>query len=133
VIAWEGEGQWQDYPGGYSDMVAQRGHGVRAREDAARKNIPAPAAAKPAVAAAPARKKLSFKDQHELDTLPAKMRKLEAEAAKLKEILADPGLYARDRARFDKAMELLARSEAQLAEAEERWLELEMLREEAES
>ncbi|RKK02625.1 ATP-binding cassette domain-containing protein [Pseudoroseomonas wenyumeiae] len=132
VIAWEGEGQWQDYPGGYSDMVAQRGHGVRAREDAARKSTPAPAAAKPAAAAAPARKKLSFKDQHELDTLPAKMRKLEAEAAKLKEILADPGLYARDRARFDKATELLARSEAQLAEAEERWLELEMLREEAE-
>jgi ATP-binding cassette subfamily F protein uup len=106
---------------------------VRAREDAARKSAPAPAAAKPATAAAPARKKLSFKDQHELDTLPAKMRKLEAEAAKLKEILADAGLYARDRARFDKAMELLARSEAQLAEAEERWLELEMLREEAES
>jgi ATP-binding cassette subfamily F protein uup len=133
VIAWEGEGQWQDYPGGYSDMVAQRGHGVRAREDAARKSAPAPAAAKLATAAAPARKKLSFKDQHELDTLPARMRKLEAEAAKLKEILADPGLYARDRARFDKATELLARSEAQLAEAEERWLELEMLREEAES
>lgn len=133
VIAWEGEGQWQDYPGGYSDMVAQRGHGVQAREDAARKSAPSPAAAKATPAAAPARKKLSFKDQHELDTLPARMRKLEAEAAKLKEILADPGLYARDRARFDKATELLARSETQLAEAEERWLELEMLREEAES
>ncbi|MBO1076797.1 ATP-binding cassette domain-containing protein [Roseomonas marmotae] len=132
VIAWEGEGRWQDYAGGYSDMVAQRGHGVRAREDAARKQAPAPAA-KSAPAAAPSRKKLSFKDQHELDTLPARMRKLEAEAAKLKEILADPGLYARDRARFDKATELLARTETALAEAEERWLELEMLREEAES
>jgi ATP-binding cassette subfamily F protein uup len=132
VIAWEGEGRWQDYAGGYSDMVAQRGHGVRAREDAARKPAPAATPAKPA-ATAPARKKLSFKDQHELDTLPARMRKLEAEAAKLKEILADPGLYSRDRARFDKATELLARSETQLAEAEERWLELEMLREEAES
>jgi ATP-binding cassette subfamily F protein uup len=132
VIAWEGEGRWQDYAGGYSDMVAQRGHGVRAREDAARKPAPAAIPAKPA-ATAPARKKLSFKDQHELDTLPARMRKLEAEAAKLKEILADPGLYSRDRARFDKATELLARSETQLAEAEERWLELEMLREEAES
>jgi ATP-binding cassette subfamily F protein uup len=132
VIAWEGEGRWQDYAGGYSDMVAQRGHGVRARDDAARKSAPAPSA-KPAAAATASRKKLSFKDQHELDTLPAKMRKLEAEAAKLKEILADPGLYARDRARFDKATELLVRSETALAEAEERWLELEMLREEAES
>ncbi|EHL98307.1 ABC transporter, ATP-binding protein [Acetobacteraceae bacterium AT-5844] len=134
VIAWEGEGRWQDYPGGYSDMVSQRGHGVLAREDLSRKST-APSAPKPAAAPAapaPARKKLSFKDQHELETLPAKMRKLEAEAAKLKDILADPGLYARDKARFDKATELLVRAEAGLAEAEERWLELEMLREEAE-
>lgn len=129
VIAWEGEGRWQDYPGGYSDMVAQRGHGVRARAGAA---DPAPAVPKPGggTAAGPARRKLSFKDQHELETLPARMRKLEAEAVKLREILADPGLYARDRSRFDKATELLGKSEAALAEAEERWLELEMLREE---
>lgn len=137
VIAWEGEGRWQDYPGGYSDMVSQRGHGVQAREDQARKPG-SPAGAKPAEATAPAaaaaaKKKLSFKDQHELENLPAKMRKLEAEAAKLKEILADPGLYTRDKARFDKAMELLSRAEAGLAEAEERWLELEMLREDATS
>ncbi|MGY4803165.1 ABC transporter C-terminal domain-containing protein, partial [Teichococcus aerofrigidensis] len=93
---------------------------------------PAPAAPQPGggPAAGPARRKLSFKDQHELETLPARMHKLEAEAAKLREILADPGLYARDRARFDKATELLGKSEAALAEAEERWLELEMLREE---
>ncbi|MCQ4162405.1 ATP-binding cassette domain-containing protein [Roseomonas sp. GC11] len=129
VIAWEGEGRWQDYAGGYSDMVAQRGHGVRARAEAA-PATPARAAPKPAAAPPPppARKKLSFKDQHELDTLPARMRKLEAEIAKLKEILADPGLYTRDRARFDKATELLVKAEAGLAEAEERWLELEMLK-----
>jgi len=132
VIAWEGEGRWQDYAGGYSDMVAQRGHGVRARAEPVR-GAPSPAAPKPAPAAAsPARKKLSFKDQHELETLPARMRKLEAEAAKLKEILADPDLYSRDRARFDKATELLTKAETALAEAEERWLELEMLREELE-
>jgi len=134
VIAWEGEGRWQDYAGGYSDMVNQRGHGVQARADASGK--PAAGAGKTAPAATPApaasaRKRLSFKDQHELDTLPAKMKKLEAEATKLKDILADPALYSRDRPRFDKATELLARTETALAEAEERWLELEMLREEA--
>ncbi len=133
VIAWEGEGRWQDYAGGYSDMVAQRGHGVRARADATPDAPAKPAAPKPAAAApmAAARKKMSFKDQHELETLPARMRKLEAEIGKLKEILADPGLYARDRARFDKATELLVKAETGLAEAEERWLELEMLREES--
>ncbi|MBR0678110.1 ABC-F family ATP-binding cassette domain-containing protein, partial [Roseomonas alkaliterrae] len=45
VIAWEGEGRWVEYAGGYSDLVAQRGHGVRARAAAA-----AAAAAKPALA-----------------------------------------------------------------------------------
>jgi ATP-binding cassette subfamily F protein uup len=133
VIAWEGEGRWQDYAGGYSDMVNQRGHGVQARADASGK--PAAGAGKTAPAATPApaaaRKRLSFKDQHELDTLPAKMKKLEAEAAKLKDILADAALYTRDRPRFDKATELLVRAETSLSEAEERWLELEMLREEA--
>ena len=132
VIAWEGEGGWQDYAGGYSDMVAQRGHGVRARAEAVAAAPATPRApAAPAVAPPPARKRMSFKDQHELDTLPARMRKLESEITKLKEILADPGLYARDQARFTKASEMLAKAETALAEAEERWLELEMLREEA--
>ncbi|WP_159995642.1 ABC-F family ATP-binding cassette domain-containing protein [Roseomonas sp. 18066] len=132
VIAWEGEGRWQDYAGGYSDMVSQRGHGVRARADAAPAPAAKPSEAKTVVAASTAttRKKMSFKDQHELETLPARMRKLEAEAGKLKEILADAGLYSRDKARFDKANELLAKAETGLAEAEERWLELEMQREE---
>ncbi|MDB5370373.1 MAG: transporter ATP-binding protein [Roseomonas sp.] len=131
TIAWEGEGRWQDYAGGYTDMVTQRGHGVRAREEAGAKPAgTATATAKPAAAAAPAaRKKMTFKDQHELEALPARIRKLEAEVAKLKEIIADPGLYTRDRARFDKAMEMLARAEAGIAQAEERWLELEMLKE----
>jgi ATP-binding cassette subfamily F protein uup len=134
VIAWEGEGRWQEYAGGYSDMVAQRGHGVRARAEAGRAE-PAPRGVSPApTPAAPKeapRKRLAFKDQHELEGLPARMRKLEAEIGKLREILADPGLYARDHARFAKASEMLAKAEAGLAQAEERWLELEMLREEA--
>ncbi|MFM8680229.1 MAG: ABC transporter ATP-binding protein, partial [Alphaproteobacteria bacterium] len=45
---------------------------------------------------------------------------------------ADPGLYARDRAGFDRATRELAQAEAELAAAEERWLELEILREEIE-
>jgi ATP-binding cassette subfamily F protein uup len=134
VIAWEGEGRWQEYAGGYSDMVTQRGHGVRVRAEAGRAD-PAPRGAGPSQApAAPKeapRKRLAFKDQHELEALPTRMRKLEAEIGKLREILADPGLYARDHARFVKASEMLAKAEAGLAEAEERWLELEMLREEA--
>ncbi|MCR0982511.1 ABC-F family ATP-binding cassette domain-containing protein [Roseomonas populi] len=133
VIAYEGDGRWQDYAGGYSDMVAQRGHGVRARASA-----PAPTAAprRAASASAPpsaSRPRLSMAEMQALKTLPGEMEKLNAEVAKLNEILADPQLYARDPARFAKASELLAGRQDALAKAEERWLELEMRREEIEA
>ncbi|MFC7737705.1 ABC-F family ATP-binding cassette domain-containing protein [Roseomonas sp. GCM10028921] len=132
VIAYEGEGRWQDYAGGYSDMVAQRGHGVRARAEApqavpAFKRVPEPAAV------AASRLRLTMGELQALKTLPAEMEKLSAEIAKLNDILADPQLYSRDPARFAKATELLAGRQAALAAAEERWLELEMRREEIEA
>ncbi|QFU16173.1 ABC-F family ATP-binding cassette domain-containing protein [Microvirga thermotolerans] len=132
VLVSEGDGRWIEYAGGYSDMVAQRGAGVQARtvEKEARprseKQAPTPQAS-----AAP-RRKLSFNEQHDLKTLPKRMEELEAKIAKVQEILADPDLYARDPARFQKAMDTLAALQADLAAAEERWLELEMLREELE-
>ena len=58
------------------------------------------------------------------------MEKLRATAAKLHDILADHALYARDPKRFNDATALLTRTEAELAAAEEQWLELEILREE---
>ena len=135
VIAYEGDGRWQEYAGGYSDMVAQRGHGVRAR--AAGQPVPPPPKAAPASAAAEkpalARPRLTMGERQALKTLPGEMEKLSAEIAKLADILADPQLYARDPGRFAKATELLAARQKALAEAEERWLELEMLREEAEA
>ncbi len=131
VIAWEGDGRWQEYAGGYSDMVAQRGHGVRARAAEA-KAAPAPKAeAAPRAAPPPARRRgLNAKDQHELKTLPARMEKLAAEVAALERKVADPAFYARDAAGFAAATQALATAQASLAAAEERWLELEMLREE---
>ena len=58
------------------------------------------------------------------------MEKLRATAAKLHDILDDHELYARDPKRFSDATALLTRTEAELAAAEEQWLELEILREE---
>jgi ATP-binding cassette subfamily F protein uup len=124
VIAAEGDGRWVEYAGGYSDMLAQRGEAPA--EPAARKPSTAPP---PARVAGPVRK-LSFKDKHELENLPARMQEMQARIARLNETLADPTLYSRDRKRFDAATADLAASEQALAAAEERWLELEMLREE---
>ncbi|WP_338662799.1 ABC-F family ATP-binding cassette domain-containing protein [Pararoseomonas sp. SCSIO 73927] len=137
IIAYEGaegnDGSWQDYAGGYSDMVAQRGHGVRARAAAAAP-LPAPRrTAEAPVPTASSRPRLSMVEMQALKTLPGEMEKLNAEIAKLGEILADPQLYARDPARFAKASELLAGRQDALAKAEERWLELEMRREEIEA
>jgi ATP-binding cassette subfamily F protein uup len=131
VLVSEGEGAWLEYAGGYSDMVAQRGQGVQARvvEKNARPRAEKPA---PSLAASSAKRKLGFNEQHDLKTLPKRMADIEAKIAKVQEILADPNLYARDAARFQKAMETLTALQTELGAAEERWLELEMLREELE-
>src|SRR4029079_13282591 len=79
------------------------------------------------------KQRMTFKDKHALETLPAEMEKLQSEKAKLQKRLDDPDLYARDRKAFTETSEALAALETKLATAEERWLELEMLREELES
>ncbi|MGC5777400.1 ATP-binding cassette domain-containing protein [Methylobacterium sp. NFXW15] len=130
VLVSEGEGRWVEYAGGYSDMLTQRGKGVEARAVAGKKPDKAENAEPRERAAPPAGKaKLGFKDQHELKTLPDRIAKLEAAITQLKGILDDSGLYARDPARFEKASTMLAQAETELAAAEDRWLELEMLRE----
>ncbi|PZQ19112.1 MAG: elongation factor 3 [Ancylobacter novellus] len=129
VIVSEGEGRWVEYAGGYSDMVAQRGRGVDAKQAAGagakkeREETARPSAPQP-------KKKLSFKDQHALDTLPAAIAKLEAEIATLEAKLADAGLYARDPKAFETATATLGAKARERSEAEDRWLELEMMREE---
>ncbi|QRM28004.1 ABC-F family ATP-binding cassette domain-containing protein [Microvirga sp. VF16] len=131
VLVSEGEGRWLEYAGGYTDMVAQRGRGVQARvveKEAKPKSADRPAT----VAPAQAKRKLSFNEQHDLKTLPQRMGEIEAKIAKVQEILADPELYSRDPARFQKAMDALTQLQTELHAAEERWLELEILREELE-
>jgi ATP-binding cassette subfamily F protein uup len=134
VIAPEGDGRWRMWPGGYSDMLRQRGEDVK-REAAARpaqeQSAEAPSA--PAAQPAQARRKLSFKDKHALETLPAEIDRLTRRIAALQGVLAEPDLYQKNRKRFDEANAAIAADTASLSAAEERWLELEMLREEIES
>ncbi|OHC76024.1 MAG: elongation factor 3 [Rhodospirillales bacterium RIFCSPLOWO2_12_FULL_58_28] len=127
VIASEGDGHWIEYAGGYSDMAAQRGHDRKEETTAAK-------AAKPKKAdrSAKPRRTLSFKDRHALQTLPGDMTLMEAEIADLRETLADPGLFSRDPATFATAAAKLEATEADLATAEEKWLALELIREEME-
>jgi ATP-binding cassette subfamily F protein uup len=128
VIAAEGDGRWVEYAGGYSDMVGQRGRGVDAR-GAARRDGAAPKSESP-VSAATTRKKLSFKDQHALDTLPRRLAELQHEIARLEERLAQPAFYTRDPKGFEAASRALTEAQQERLAAEDRWLELELMREE---
>jgi ATP-binding cassette subfamily F protein uup len=131
VIAAEGGGRWIEYAGGYSDMLAQRGPGVApsAAAPAVGRGRPA-TVARPQPAARPRR--MTFKDRHALETLPARIAALQAETARLSAALADPDFYARDPDGFAATTRALAAAQDALAAAEEHWLTLEMQREEIE-
>jgi ATP-binding cassette subfamily F protein uup len=133
VIIAEGEGVWIEYAGGYSDMVIQRGEGVTARGSAkahrAGKTSLAQTAAAPA---ASAKRKLSFKEKHALETLPKELERIEAEIKAINAALTAPDFYTRDPSGFAAKSKALIEAEAKRAAAEEQWMELELLREELE-
>jgi len=131
VIAPEGNGRWIEYAGGYTDMLAQRGTDLR------REAVKAPAAIekkdaeteiKPAPSAG-SKRRLSFNEKHALETLPKTIARLQADIEKHRLLLDDPDLYNKDRTKFDEASVAMTKAQEELREAEERWLELEILRE----
>jgi ATP-binding cassette subfamily F protein uup len=129
VLAPEGDGRWTEYAGGYSDMLLQRGN------DLARRQPPKAVAAAsindtPQRSTPQAKRKLNFKEKHALETLPNEIERLDARIAALNGKLTDPGFYAKDPTAFAAATKALADAQAARDAAEERWLELELLREE---
>ncbi|MDP9045620.1 MAG: ATP-binding cassette domain-containing protein [Pseudomonadota bacterium] len=127
TIVWEGDeapGRWREYEGGYEDWKIQRDRATALREQAAReaktRDTP-PRAAAPAVAAAPKSRKLSYKEQRELDELPARIEALEAEQKSLAEFLARPESYADEAHRAMQAQQRHAEIDALLLAAMERW------------
>jgi len=132
VLVAEGEGNWIEYAGGYSDMVAQRGAGIGARA-ADRPRAEAKPKGEPKTRAdAKQKRKLSFNEKHALENLPAEMDRLRLLRDRAQGVLADPDLFSREPRKFEQASAALTKIDADLAAAEDRWLELEMLREELE-
>ena len=138
TIAYEGDARWREYEGGVSDWLTQskraneiaQSKGQKGaspfnygRDQAAKPSAAAVAVpTAPVAAAAPVKtRKLSFKEQRELDGLPEKIAALEAEQADINALLADGTLYARDNPR---ALQLASRNtaiDAELLDALERW------------
>src|SRR3546814_13899284 len=94
---------------------------ARAADDKVRSKVEAPRPKKTT--------KLGYKDQRELDQLPARIDALAAEAAALEQKLADPALYNKDTAGFAQLTAALAGKRTELTAAEARWRELESARE----
>src|SRR6202040_2472524 len=130
VIVPEGDGRWIEYAGGYTDMLAQRGADLK-REAVKAAAVEREKSASAGTPSAPKRR-LNFNEKHALDTLPKTIAKLQAEIAKQQRHLDDPNLYRKDRKKFDQASDALAKAQKELQEAEDKWLELEVLREEIE-
>lgn len=129
TLSSDGDGLWQDYPGGYSDMLTQRGRRPEKKPQGRSKSGKA---SKPAGVARSAAK-LSFNQQHALKTLPAEIERLGTRIAALESVMADPDLFTREPETFAKTVKELEAAQRKLAEKEEEWLELEMLREEIEA
>ena len=133
VIASDGGGKWVEYAGGYSDMISQRGADFGLKQVAGKSGTKDRTASREKTALPPSPVKMTFRDKHALETLPERMEILQKEIDAHRAALAEPGLYQKNPGKFDVAVKALQTAEAALATAEERWLELEMKREELES
>ncbi|AYG61073.1 ABC-F family ATP-binding cassette domain-containing protein [Rhizobium jaguaris] len=130
----EPDGRWIEYAGGYSDMLAQRKGAIEERRRA-EKTAEKPRAAETSVAAAEPSKgkgKLSYKQKFALENLPKEMAKAEADIAARERKMADPNLFAKDPASFNRLAAEMEKLRDGLTKMEEEWLELEILREELE-
>ena len=142
TIAYEGDAKWREYEGGVTDWLTQsrraneiaRSKGQKgaqpfhyereplAKAQAVASSSPASPAASPVPSAAPAKtRKLSFKEQRELDGLPDLIAALEAEQKEIADLLADGSLYAIDNARALKLATRSAQIDEELMTALERW------------
>ena len=121
TIAMEGDGKATVYAGGWTDYLAQRQQDDF-DQSVVVKSKPGEKSEKPKASAS---KGLSFTEKHRLEALPAEIARLEAEIAKLEELMSDPTLYTDNPVKFQKAMDALVQRNEKLQDAEAEWLALE--------
>ncbi|MFT4320579.1 ABC-F family ATP-binding cassette domain-containing protein [Bartonella bacilliformis] len=134
TIAPQGDGQWILYAGGYSDMIAQRKQAEFARRQDQKKPVTVlrERTKQPLLREGTSLRKLSYKQVYALETLPKSIDILSHEIQTLEKELSDPTLYCSDKARFERLSAALEEKKNLCAQQEEKWLNLELLREEIE-
>jgi len=121
-LVFEGDGVINEYVGGYTDWQRQRAAGAQrsTRSPAAKPGKP------PRDKTTAARQvKLAYREQRELDTLPARIETLEAEQAALQKAVNDPGFYQQDSATIAAALARLDALGTELEQCYARWAQLE--------
>ncbi|MFI8010376.1 ATP-binding cassette domain-containing protein [Acinetobacter sp. ABJ_C4_1] len=124
----DGKGNIAEYIGGYQDYLLQRPDDKVVDQKSDVKKAQAKAEAEKAAAQSTVKKvKLSYKDQRELEQLPAEIEKLEVEQAELSDKLANGSWFVSDADAATQASQRLAEIEELLLEKLERWDELEQM------
>ena len=121
VIVAEGDGMWREYIGGYTDwervrrvpLSASAAIKVSKSESRVAETVSVPAAAK--------QKKLSYKEQRELDALPMLIAELEAEQKAISAQLASPDVYKQKTDELQRLHQRFAAIDVQLLDALEKW------------
>lgn len=124
TIAFEANGA-REYVGGYDDWLRQRPSQILADTKAKKETTD-----KPATSAEPApqkKRRLSYNEQRELESLPARIESLDAEVAQLHERMADPAFYKQPAAEIARIQSQAKEVHEQLNNAYHRWEELESL------
>ena len=126
TIVSEGDGRWREYEGDIEDWLTQSRRAAAIQEQKARQAVPAPAPAPaPAPVVASTKKKLSYKEQRELDELPGRIAALEAEQKQLEALLNGSELYTQGAARIAEVTERAGQIDEELLTLMERWEVLE--------
>jgi ABC transport system ATP-binding/permease protein len=117
VLTPEGNGRWLETPGGYSDYLSQK-KPAPPKPSLTAKSAPAPSISKAA-------SKLSYRDQRRLEELDRLMPERQGEVAALEAAMADPDLFSRQPAEFQRKAARLAEARSELDSYELEWLALE--------
>jgi ATP-binding cassette subfamily F protein uup len=125
VLAFEQQGSITSHAGGYSDYLSRR-TALSKADSKQRKAKKKPTQEKPS---GPQKERLSYKQTYLLKTLPEEMRRLEAAIAGAAEKLSDMSFFEKDPAAYQVLSAQMDADNTAFSEAEEMWLELEILRE----
>lgn len=128
ILAFEGDGKVEGVIGGYSDYL-EKVKGKKSDEKLTAVRKEEKAAPVPVEPVKQASKKLTFKLQHELETLPEKIAEMETTITHLTKSLQDADFYNRDVEGFMTTTKALEALKAELSRAESRWLELSSMQE----